>query len=116
MSNTVTGYQVRFTVVVDRPERRGPSYAPVPAGHRIPTTFTFPTQGAAVRYWESILAGGEDYASEYVSKAQVVRTYAGRSPAFVRKEVQRARARYVDPTDCGCGFECAQKRALKEAA
>lgn len=91
MNNTIAGYRVSFTIIVDHPELRGPSFAPVAPGTRIHTSETFTSQGAAVRYFDGILDGEADFASEYVSKVGVNRMYSGRSPRHVRLTVERAR-------------------------
>lgn len=91
MNNTIKGYRVNFTIIVDHPERRDASFAPVEPNTRIHTSIEFKTQGAAVRYFEGLLAGEDDFGSEYVSKASVDRLYVGRSPRTVRRQVERAR-------------------------
>jgi len=79
MSNTKTErYEVRFTITVDRPELRGPTYAPVAAGTKIPTVVTTTSHNQAVRLYDAILRGEEEYRSEYVTSVQVVaRTKSG---------------------------------------
>jgi hypothetical protein len=91
MNNTIKGYRVSYTIIVDHPERRGPTYPEVAPLTRIHTSETFATQGAAVRYFEGMLAGESDFSSEYVSKVGVDRMYQGRSPRCVRRVVERAR-------------------------
>jgi len=90
-NNTITGYRVSYTIIVDHPERRDSTFAPVAPGTRIHTAEVFASQGAAVRYFDGLLAGEADFSSEYVSKATVDRMYSGRSPRCVRRTVERAR-------------------------
>jgi len=88
-NNTITGYRVSFTITVDCPERRDASFTPVEAGTKIHSSWHFDSQGAAVRCFDGMLAGEEDYSSEYVSKCSVERMYAGRSPRCIRRPVER---------------------------
>lgn len=88
MSNS---YQVRTTIVVDRPELRGPTYPVVRAGHRIQWTQTYASQGAAVRAAASILRGGEDHSSEFVGVVEVLHVRPMRGPRVVRRRVERDR-------------------------
>ena len=91
MSNTAKSYEVRFVVVVDRPELRNESFAPVAPNTRVTINRYARTQGEAVRLFESILRGGEDYLSEYVAVVSVVQLRTNRSPRVMRTRVERTR-------------------------
>lgn len=72
MTDTAKPFEVRYTLTVDRPELRGPSYSPIAAGTKVQFVDCFATQGAAVRRFEAMLRGEWDYPSEYVSSVDVV--------------------------------------------
>jgi hypothetical protein len=88
-------YQIRFTLHLDRPELRGDSYPNVPAGKQY-QTWGHKTFNGAVGEFNAILKGCYDYASEYVSKVEVVRLHEGKSPTVVRKPVERKRVNESD--------------------
>ena len=86
-------FRVTSVVEVDHPERRNESYAPVRAGHRITNRAYFEDQGAATRFADRLLAGEDDFASEYVAVVYVDQL-APDSDAIVRtvrKRVERRR-------------------------
>lgn len=84
-------YHVISVTVVDRPWLRDTTYPVVPEGFKIITTGRFATQGAAVREFERLLGGRDDFASEYVS---VVGVESWRSyRRTIRRDVGRQRAR-----------------------
>ncbi len=100
----ITTYEVRCTLVVDRPELRDSSFAVVAPGTKSTYVLAHATQGAAVRCFSRIVAGKDDYASEFVSRACVVavtRTVVGydnfgavsqaKSLRTVRSPVERTR-------------------------
>ena len=77
-------FVVAYCTKVDHPELRDASYPIVPAGRLLPTRLSFATQGAAVRFAESLMAGEEDFGSEFVISVQVLKMREGRSPRVVR--------------------------------
>lgn len=80
-------YRVRFTVTVDRPDKRDASFAPVRPGFATALEERYVRQGAAVRAYDAMLAGEWDFASEYVSRVAVY-AEGGR---VVRRERRRPR-------------------------
>ena len=88
-------YEVRFVIVVDHPEKRGPSFAPVDSGTRSSQVWGYEGQADAARVGDSMLDGAWDFGSEYVAKVQVLELRVGRSSRQVRK------IRYRDGRDCG---------------
>lgn len=82
-------FELRFSITVDRPELRGPTYPVVAAGHIIHSAWNYASQADAVRMFEAILGGECDFGSEYVSKISVVQMREGQSPRRVRKQVIR---------------------------
>ena len=78
-------YEVRFTIVVDHPEKRDSSYAPVEPGTRSHQVWSYDSQADAARVGDSILRGEWDFGSEYVASLQVLAMRSGRSPRTVRK-------------------------------
>jgi hypothetical protein len=89
-TSTGTGdYHVRYTITVDRPWLRGATYAPVAPGSKIHMTHRFKTQGAAVREYESIIRGDQDFISEYVSRVYVEAATPGKARRTVRRCVER---------------------------
>lgn len=85
------GYEVRFRIKVDHPEKRGPTYPTVPVGHVIPTQWFYSRREDAIRVFERMLEGGEDYSSEFVSRVEVLALNLDRSPDWIRKPVERDR-------------------------
>jgi hypothetical protein len=84
-------FEVRFTLTVDRPELRDASFAPVAPGKKLPQTSRFATQGEAVRFFDSIVAGAWDHPSEHVTSAQVLQVVPGKAARNIRKWTTRAR-------------------------
>lgn len=84
-------FEVRWTITVDRPELRGPTFAAVAPGHKISQRIVTDSQPSAVRVFEGLLEGSEDFASEFVSSVEVVQLYSGRSPRVVRARRERFR-------------------------
>ena len=85
----IDGYEVAFLTIVDRPERRDGAYTPVPAGTRILMRWWYQDRAAAIRVFQSILKGAEDYGSEYVARVAVYGLRAGGSATRVRVPVHR---------------------------
>lgn len=85
-------FEVRWTVVADRPELRNASYAPVAAGTKVHQRQVTTSQTQAIRLFEELLGGEWDFAAEYVAAAAVSQLYTGRSPRTVRRRVERERA------------------------
>ena len=97
-------YTVEMVLVVDRPDLRDASFAPVPAGTRVRQSWRYATQAAAVAEFERVLAGEYDFDSEYVARVWVLRhenhlptNVQWRRPTTVRKDVERAPARLAGP-------------------
>lgn len=84
-------YEVRFTITVDKPELRGPTYPVVPAGKKIPTTWTYASYTAAVNEYAAILRGEWDFSSEYVSSVAVYKIPPASRYVTIRKNVMRKR-------------------------
>jgi hypothetical protein len=82
-------YTLLHTIVVDHPERRDDSFAPVPAGHRVATHFSYRGQGGAVRDYAAMLAGGYDFSSEYVTRVELIQHMPNGSKRVVRALRQR---------------------------
>lgn len=89
-------YEVRFVIVVDHPELRGPTYQPVEAGHRSSQVFTCKSWAEAARYADGMIQGEWDFGSEYVTSVQAVACASGR---HVLRTVRKLRRR--DGRDCG---------------
>lgn len=70
-------YIVSYTTTVDRPELRGSTYPVVPANTKIPARIWCPTRTVALSVVKGLLAGEEDFASEYVSSVQAWSETAG---------------------------------------
>lgn len=85
-------FEVRWTVVADRPELRNASYAPVAPGTKSFNRQVTTSQTQAIRLFEELLGGEWDFAAEYVAAAAVSQLYTGRSPRTVRRRVERERA------------------------
>lgn len=91
MAKTATTYELRFTVTVDRPELRGPTYPVVAQNHKIPTTWTYSSMAAAKAQLEAITSGREDYSSEYVSSYQLIQVCANGRKRDLAKWTTRTR-------------------------
>lgn len=79
-------YFVRFVTTVDHPEKRGPSFAVVvEAGRRLPDERKFRKMSHAIREYEDIIRGREDFASEFVTDVQVLRETPSGSMAWARR-------------------------------
>lgn len=87
-------FYVRFCVTVDRPELRDPSYPKVAPGTKMPSESYFPSQTAAVTFFESLMRGESDFPSEYVSSASVVQS---NSYGENRRSVRKGGFRKADP-------------------
>ncbi len=90
IANTV-GYRVFYTVVVDHPEKRDRSYHPVPAGTVINSDAFFEKPAHAVAYYDAIVAGREDFGSEFMSSASVKRLLVGGKTEEYHPEIKRSR-------------------------
>jgi hypothetical protein len=84
-------YRVTQVIVCDRPELRGETFHPVAPGHRTVYSVNYTTQTRAVREYEAILAGQNDFSTEYVARVDVVQLREGRSSRVVRRRVERTR-------------------------
>lgn len=91
MKDKAIGCRVRWTITVDRPERRNETYPAVKPGHKIHEETFFEKCGAAERRFRELLVGEDDFSSEYVSSAQVDRVYMYRSPKTYRRRIERTR-------------------------
>jgi hypothetical protein len=89
--STEKRFEVRYTITVDRPELRDASFAPVEPGKKLPQTAYFATQGEAVRFFNTLIAGEGDYSSEHVTSAQVLQKVPGKAARNIRKWTTRAR-------------------------
>lgn len=87
-----SAYVVTVVTEVDRPDRRDSSFAPVAPGHRIADHHYFDNAGAARRFFEGVLAGELDFASEFVNTirfcAYDLRTDWTYSSRTVRKTIE----------------------------
>jgi hypothetical protein len=72
-----TEYVVSYVVTVDHPELRNDSFRPVPAGKKLASTDRFTSQKAAQRRYGELIAGEDDFGSEYVSSAQAWAVHSG---------------------------------------
>jgi hypothetical protein len=91
MTKTATTYEIRFTVTVDRPELRGPTYPVVAKNHKIPTTWRYSSMAAAKAQLEAIASGREDYQAEYVSSYQLIQVCANGRKRDLAKWTTRTR-------------------------
>jgi hypothetical protein len=64
-------FNVRAVTVVDHPELRNDSYAPVKPGHVIVNNAKYTSRRAAVAFFQELLAGEWDFGSEYVRSVEV---------------------------------------------
>jgi hypothetical protein len=85
-------YEVRYTLVIDRPELRDASFRPVAPGTRTVLTWCYTSQTAAVRMFEEMRAGRWDFASEYIAGVSVEQRRPHASRRTVRRRVERVRA------------------------
>lgn len=83
-------FEVRWALVVDRPEKRDASFKPMKAG-RVGQSKSFTNQKMALSYAKGLVAGEEDFESEYPTNITVVQLYQGKSPRRVMKPVERER-------------------------
>ena len=97
-------YEVRFTLVVDHPEKRDSSFKPVDPGSRFHQTWSYDGQADAARVGDSMLRGEWDFGSEYITSVQVLELRPGRSPRTVRKLRRR------DGRECGWWAEADSHR------
>ena len=84
-------YHVVSITTVDRPWLRDNTLPVVATGFRIVTTGRYQTQGAAVREFNRLVRGDDDFASEFVSSVYVETATGHRRT--VRRRVERQRAR-----------------------
>jgi hypothetical protein len=99
---SVLRYSVRWTVVVDHPEKRNASFRPSEP-HKLHHQKDFETQNAAIAFYDSLVRGEEDFGSEYPTAIRALQIFEFRSPRVVRKLVGRERmgdgsVRLSDPT------------------
>ncbi len=74
MKNYTIVYRVFAQTTVDRPERRDSSYAVVAAGTKIATYQRRSTRAAAIKEFDRMVAGDDDFSSEFVSIVEVYST------------------------------------------
>lgn len=96
----VIGYHVNYTLLVDHPELRDGSFAPVKPGHTIRSFVYCRTQGEALNVMAEFVSGQWDFAAECAVKVDVTRiSYPGRREVIVRKPVdlnpERVKADYA---------------------
>lgn len=89
MSNTL--FAVYHPMCVDRPEFRNDSFHPVQAGTVVPNRTVFADHANAIAFYNSILEGADDFASEYVRAVYVHTIPATGRVRVVRKRVERER-------------------------
>lgn len=115
---TASYFTVDFTIVVDRPDRRGPDFLKVEAGHKFHESWQYRTRGEAIRVFASILRGEHDFGSEYVSKVEVLDRdcYRDRSPKYVRRPVERRRKAGAGTCAYDCGHALCLETIARDAA
>jgi len=84
-------YEVRFVLVIDRPELRDASFRPVKPSTRTSQTWCYTSQAAAVGAAREMLEGRWDFASEYIAAVEVVQVRGDRGRRTVRRRVERTR-------------------------
>ena len=87
--DSIVGYAVEYTIEVDRPDLRGPTFPHVAPGTRVANRVLFGSFGPASREMDRLLSGEDDFSSEYVAKVRVMRMYNFGPTQFARKTVQR---------------------------
>lgn len=88
---TVPVYEVRYTITIDAPELRGPTYPTVAPGTKSSWVERFTSCGRAVHRFDYLRAGNDDFSSEYVTRVAVIRR-DGERTRTIRREVRRTRA------------------------
>ena len=99
--------QVRMTVTVDHPEKRGPTHPVVAAGSKLRWNLEFTRQKDAVAMFDAVLAGGEDCGSEFISRVVVLAENGRGGLRTVRRSVSRVRPLrvvYWEGKSTGLGF------------
>lgn len=86
----MVSYIVSFTTTVDRPELRGATYPVVSTGTKIPTRIWCPTCTIALNLVKGLLAGEDDFASEYVSSVQA---WAETEGSYTKRTVRKYHVR-----------------------
>lgn len=96
---TAKEYRVLYTIVVDRPWLRGPSFVcGTPVGKRYAESDRYPSQGAAIRGMQRILDGQSDFPSEYVANVEII-SYDGFKKRTIRKRIERSLNRAASAFD-----------------
>ena len=75
MTTTHNYYQVSYTLLVDHPEMRGPTFKPVTAGHISHHRLSVNTLAEAVSLFNDIKGGSYDFSSECVLRVRVDRMH-----------------------------------------
>lgn len=114
MTASASYFTVEFLTIVDRPDRRGPDFLKVAAGHRFLTRWSYRTRGEALKVFASLLRGDSDFGSEYVARAEVLDCdcYRDRSPRYVRRPIERKRRAGAGQ----CAYDCGHALCLEAAA
>ena len=89
-------FEVRFTLVVDHPEKRDSSFKPVKAGSAFHQVWTCKTWAEAARYADAFVRGEWDFGSEYIETVSAV---ACAEDDRVLRTIRKRR--YRDGRDCG---------------
>lgn len=84
-------FEVRWTLVIDHPEKRSGGFKEVKPGTRTGQSKTFTSQKMAVSYAKGLVSGEEDFGSEYPTRVSVIQLYQGKSPRRIMKPVERER-------------------------
>ena len=88
-------YIVGYTVTIDRPEKRDPSYPKVPAGTKVRHDLKFGTRSAALAEFEGILDGRYDTAGELATSVDVTFVDKAGKRSQVRTPTNRRRVNGV---------------------
>jgi len=96
MRSSVVGYVVRYTVTIDRPERRNSTFPEVPAGTKIRTEERHASLSTARTRVAALVGGQDDFGGEYVSMVEAIRRMyqdpnAGGRRAWIGWPVMRRR-------------------------
>jgi len=89
------GCRVQYTTTVDRPDLRDPSYPKVKPGYKIPEEQFFAHCKHAEARFKGLIRGEDDFASEYVSSAQVDVVWLRGGPTTYRRRVERTRGQHL---------------------
>jgi hypothetical protein len=84
-------YEVRYWLVVDHPELRGPTFPEVDAGTVILNRDSYQNRKDAIQFAKGLVTGGYDFGSEYVRAVEVLQMLEGQSPRYIRRRVNRER-------------------------